>query len=153
MVKVFGCSLKFCSIKDKPVKSQGKCFDHSLKDAVSIQETRDRLERWLNKINRSGLPGRFKAWIYQQVVLPKILWPLNIYEFTSYYVEQLEKRNNSRLRRWLGLPKCLSNVVLYRNSNMVQLPFKSLVEDYKVAKVRTTIWFKYSKDPKNEGKK
>ena len=31
---------------------------------------------------------------------------------------------------------------------MVQLPFKSLVEEYKVAKVRTKIQFKYSKDPK-----
>ena len=40
---------------------------------------------------------------------------------------------------------------LYGNSSMVQLPFKSLVEEYKVAKVRITIQFKYSKDPKIAG--
>ena len=34
---------------------------------------------------------------------------------------------------------------------MVQLPFKRLVEEYKIAKVRTTIQFKYSKDPKIAG--
>ena len=86
------------TIKDKPVKSLGKRFDQSLKDAVAIQETRDRLERWLNKINMSGLPGCFKARIYLHVVLRS----LTIYEFTSYNVEQLEKRINSRLRRWFA---------------------------------------------------
>ena len=136
------------TIKDKRVKSLGKHFDHTLKDAVAIQETRDRLERWLDKIGRSSLPGHFKAWIYQHVVLPKILWSLAIYEFTSYNVEQPEKRINSRWRRWLGLTKCLSCIAVYRNSNTLQLPFKSLEGEYKVAKVRTTIQFKFSKDPK-----
>ena len=93
------------STKDKPVKSLGKRFNHTLKDALAIQKTRDCLERWLNKIDRASLPERFKVWIYQHVLLPKILWPLTIYEFTSYNVEQLEKRINSGFRRWLGLPK------------------------------------------------
>ena len=115
---------------------------------MAIQETGDKLERWLSKIDMSGLPGRFKAWIYQEVVIPKILWLLTIYEFTSYKVEQLEKRINSRFRRWLSLSKCLSSAALYGNSNMVQLPFKSLVEEYKVAKVRTTIQLSSSKIPK-----
>ena len=97
------------TIKQNPVKSQGKCLDDSLKDTVAIQETNENLDRWLNKIERSGLPGRFKAWIYQNAVLPKVLWQLTIYEFTSSSVEQLEKRINSRLCRWLGLLKCLNS--------------------------------------------
>ena len=133
------------------MKSLGKRFDDSLKDTVAIQETKENLERWLNKIERSGLPGRFKAWIYQNAVLPKVLWQLTIYEFTSSSVEQLEKRINSRLRRWLGLPKCLSSAVLYGESNALQLPFKSIVEEYKVAKMRTSIQFMFSKDPKVTG--
>ena len=47
------------TIKHKPVKSLRKHFDHTLKDAVAIQEIRDSVERWLNKIDRSGLPGYF----------------------------------------------------------------------------------------------
>ena len=136
------------TIKHKPMKSLGKGFDHTLKDAVAFQETRDSVERWLNKIDRSDLSGRFKTWIYQHFVLPKILWSLAIYEFTSCNVEQLEKRFNSRLRRWLGLPKYLCCAAVYSNSNILHLPFKSLVEEYKVAKVRTTIQFMFSKDPK-----
>ncbi len=34
---------------------------------------------------------------------------------------------------------------------MLQLPFKRLVEEYNVAKVRITIQFKFSKDPKISG--
>ena len=133
------------------MKSLGKRFDDSLKDTVAIPETKENLERLLNKIERSGLPSRFKAWIYENAVLPKVLWQLTIYEFTSFSVEQLEKRINSRLHRWLGLPKCLSSAALYGESNALQLPFKTLVEEYKVAKVRTSIQFMFSKDPKVTG--
>ena len=93
------------TIKHKLLKSLGKHFIITLKDAVAIQETRDSVEWWLNKIDRSGLHGRFKAWVYHHVVLSKLLWLLTIYEFTSYNVEQLEKRIDSRFRRWQGLPK------------------------------------------------
>ena len=48
-------------LHNKSVKSLGKRFDHTLKDVVAIQETRDSVEKWLNKIDRSSLPGRFKA--------------------------------------------------------------------------------------------
>ncbi len=87
------------TIKQKAVKSQGKRFDNTLKGTVATQETRDSVEWRLNRTDVSGLPGRFKAWIYQHVVLPKILWPLTIYEFTSNNVEQLENSINSRMRR------------------------------------------------------
>ena len=139
------------TIKQNPVKSLGKRFDDSLKDTAAIQETKENLERWLNKIERSGLPGRFKAWIYQNAVLPNVLWQLTIDEFTSSSVEQLEKRINSRLCRWLGLPKWLSSAALNGDSNALQLPFKSLVEEYEVTKVRTSIEFMFSKDPKVTG--
>ena len=42
------------TIKQNPVKSLGKRFDDSLKDTVAIQETKENLKRWLNKIERSG---------------------------------------------------------------------------------------------------
>lgn len=139
------------TIKQNPIKNLGKRFDYTLKDSVAIQETKDNLKAWLDKVDKSGLPGRYKAWIYQHVILPKILWPLSIYEFTTSTVEHIEKNINSRLRKWLGLPKCLSSAALYGNSNILQLPFKSLVEEYKVAKVRTLIQYKFSKDPKVAG--
>ena len=49
------------------------------------------------------------------------------------------------------MPKCLSSAALYGESNAFQLPFKTLVEEYKFAKVRTSIQFMFSKDPKVTG--
>lgn len=57
------------SIKEQSVKSLRKIFDCSLKDATSIQKTSKELETWLTKVDKTGLPGRFKAWIYQHSIL------------------------------------------------------------------------------------
>lgn len=38
-------------------------------------EVLEELGGWLTKEDRSGLPGRFEAWIYQYTILPRVLWP------------------------------------------------------------------------------
>ena len=52
------------TIQEKSIKGLGKCIDRSLRDTIAIQETKDNLEKWLTKVDKSSLPGRFKAWIY-----------------------------------------------------------------------------------------
>lgn len=54
-------STRIPSITEKPVKSLGKVFDCSLKDTAAIQTTNRELEAWLTTLDRSGLPGKFKA--------------------------------------------------------------------------------------------
>ena len=116
------------TIQEKTFKSLGKRIDRSLRDTVAIQKTKDNLEKWLTQVDKSGLPGRFKAWVYQHAVLPKILWPLSIYEFTMAHIEQMERKINSHLQRWLGLPKCWSSAALYGNTTALHLSFRSLIE-------------------------
>ncbi|KAK7915664.1 hypothetical protein WMY93_011425 [Mugilogobius chulae] len=134
------------TISEKPVKSLGKVFDSSLKDTESIKVTIASLDTWLKAVDRSGLPGKFKAWIYQHGVLPRILWPLLIYEVPITTIETLERKISSHLRRWLGLPKSLSSIALYGRSNKLQLPLKSLEEEYKVSKTRVVLQYKDSED-------
>ena len=136
------------TITEKPVKSLGKVFDCTLKDTTSIQSTCRELESWLKAIERSGLPGKFKAWIYQHGVLPRILWPLLVYSFPLSTVEILERKISSYLRRWLGLPKSLSSIALYGHNNKLQLPFKSLEEEFKVTRAREVVQYRESSDPK-----
>ncbi len=101
------------SISEKPVKSLGKLFDHSLWDTVAIQSSISELETCLNNVDQSGLPGKFKCWIYQHGILPRILWPLLVYEVPITSVELMERTVGSYLRRWLGLPRSLSTTALY----------------------------------------
>ena len=110
------------TLSEKPIKSLGKTFNSSLKDTAAKQKTIKDLEEWLTKIDKSGLPGRFKAWLFQHAVLPSILWPLLVYDILITTVESLERAISNRLRRWLGLPRCLSGAALYGNSNSLRPP-------------------------------
>lgn len=92
------------TIKEKPIKSLGKFIDPFVKDATAVQENKDKRKTWLMKVDKSGMD--------QHAILPKILWPLSIYKYTTFHIEQLEKRINSRLRRWLDLTKSLTSAAL-----------------------------------------
>ena len=83
------------TIQEKSIKSQGKLIERSLRDTIAIQDTKDNPEKWLTKVDKSGLPGRFKGWVYQHAILPKILWLLSIYEFTMAHIVQMVRKINS----------------------------------------------------------
>ena len=136
------------TLSKKPIKSLGKTFNSSLKDTTTKQKTIKDLEEWLTKIDKSGLPGRFKAWLFQHAVLPQILWPLFVYDIPIITVESLERAISNRLRRWLGLPRCLSGAALYENSNVLRLPCSSLVEEFKITKTRVLLQYAESEAPK-----
>lgn len=69
------------TITENSTKSLGKTFDAALKDKAAISNTRDECEQWLKEVDKTGLPERFKAWIYQHGILPRLLWPLLLCEF------------------------------------------------------------------------
>ena len=79
----------------------------------------------MNAIDKSVLPEKFKAWIYQNYILPSILWPLLVYEFPLSTVEGFEMRISCYFKRCLRLPKSLSSIALYSNRNKLMLPFNT----------------------------
>ncbi|KAL3976498.1 mitochondrial import inner membrane translocase subunit TIM8 [Sarotherodon galilaeus] len=130
------------------ISSLGKRFDSSLKDSTAIQKGNEELGAWLIKVDKSGLPGRFKAWIYQHSILPRILWPLLVYTVPITTVESLERKISGFLRKWLGLPRSLTSAALYGASNSLQLPFSGLTGEFKVARTREALQYRDSKDCK-----
>ena len=134
------------TINEKPVKSLGKWFDCSTNDQSTIKWIESDLDDCLRKINRSGLPDKFKAWIYQHAMLLRILWPLLLNEVANKMVEVIERIISGFLRRWLGLPKSLSSAVLYGTTNAIQLPLNSLKEEFVVIRTREALLYWDSKD-------
>ena len=61
-------------------------------------------------------------------------------------VEKMEGKINCFLRKWFGVPKCLATNDLYSSSSKLQLPLKSVLEEYKVGKVRFQLMLRDSKD-------
>jgi len=133
------------SITEKPMKSLGKVFDCSLRDTASIRATNEELEAWLGAVDTSGLPGKFKAWIYQQGIFPRIPWPLLVYEVPT--VEGFERRVSKFLRKWLGLLRSLSSITLYGQNNKLRLLINSLNEDFMVSRTRKVLQYRESSDP------
>ncbi|KAL4001244.1 hypothetical protein ACER0C_006543 [Sarotherodon galilaeus] len=119
-----------------------------LKDAASIQATNKDLKTWLAAVDKSGLPGKFKAWIYQHGILPRILWPLLVYEVPISTVEGFKMRISRFLHRWLGLPRSLSSIALYGYNNKLKLPFSSLSEEFMVSQSRELLQYREFSDPR-----
>ena len=87
------------TLTEKLIKSFGKTLNSSLKDTIPTCQMIDDLNEVLAKLDKSGLPGCFKAWIYQHSLLPRLLWLLLIYKFLISTVGFLER---SILRAWEG---------------------------------------------------
>ena len=59
-----------------------------------------------------------------------------MYEIALSCVEQIQQYSNKYLCKWPGVPSNFSKVGLYTNPGNLQLPISSLVEEFKIEKVR-----------------
>ena len=73
------------------------------------------------------------------MLLPRMIWPLTIYNIPMNKVEEMQKQMTSKLKKWLGLPNSLSVESLYTRSGKLQLPFSELTEEVKAAKARVLV--------------
>ena len=76
-------------IQDKPVKYLGKEYKANLSEKEQILEVEKSLEAELKKIDKCKLPGRYKSWILQYMLLPRLMWPLTIYNIPASKVEEM----------------------------------------------------------------
>ena len=141
------CGEEIPSIQEQPVKSLGRWYTEELKDTSRIQETEEQIEKCLLAVDKCSLPGKLKLWCLQFGVMPRIMWPLTVYEIGLSYIEAMERKVNSYIKKWLGVPRCLTNVALYSGQTKLTIPVKSLVEEVKLAKARSFMMLRESKDP------
>ena len=135
------------SITEKNIKYLGKVYNSSLNEQDQAREVLQELNKGLQKIERELLPGRYKAWMFQHMLLPRIMWPLTIYNIPESKVEEMQTRITGHLKRWLGLPRSLSTACMYSRSGKLQLPYTELSEEVKAAKARLYTTFEESEDP------
>ena len=102
----------------------------------------------LAKIERSLLPGKYKLWCYQHGLLPRLSWPILMYDIPVSTVESIQKTVNRWLRKWLGVPQSFSEINLYSTTCKLQLPLKYVVEEYEVIKAGACMTVRESKDDK-----
>ena len=135
------------TVSQEPVKSLGRWYDSSLKDTKRGEETMIMTLEGLQAIDKCGLQGKFKVWCLQFMLIPKLLWPLLVYDISTTTVELMEAKVNRFTRKWLGVPPGLTDVAMYCRQAKLRLPLKSIVEEYKCGKARLLTMLEDSDDP------
>ncbi len=74
------------------------------------------------------------------------MWLLTVYEVLLSTVEEMERKFNKHLRRWLGISPSFTSLGFYIRSGQLQLPLSSVVEEFKVAKCRLALTYRDSRD-------
>ncbi|GFR85040.1 reverse transcriptase [Elysia marginata] len=135
------------TVSQEPVKSLGRWYDSSMKDTRRGVETVQFDSEGLVAINKCGITGKFKVWCLQFMLIPKLLWPLLVYDICCSTVESIEAKINKYTRKWLGFPPGLSDVAMYCRKAKLKLLMKSILEEYKCGKVRLVTMLEESDDP------
>ena len=135
------------SITEKPVKYLGKLYNKTLNEMEQAAEVLEELKIGLKKIDKTVIAGRYKAWMFQHMLLPRIMWPLTIYNIPESKVEEMQTLITGKLKKWLGLPTSFSAACFYSKSAKLQLPYSELVEEVKASKARIYTTFGESEDP------
>ena len=78
------------------------------------------------------------------MLIPKLLWPLLVYETCSNRVEAIDDKFT---RRWLGVLPGLTDMAMYCRKAKLRLPLKSILEEYKCGKARLLSMLEDSEDP------
>ena len=117
----------------------------TLNEKMQTEATVKQTKEDLKKLDRCKVPGRYKGWM-MHMLLPRLLWPLSIYNIPATRVEEIQRLMTKALKRWLGFPKSLSVDCLFSRSSKLQLPYTALTEEVKVAKSRNKIILDESTD-------
>lgn len=124
-------------ISEIPGKSLGQWYDVKLKDIEQFEQLKKDTITYMDYINKTLLPGKLKLVCFQFGILPRILWPLTVYE--------IERVISTQLKQWLGVPRCLSSIGLYGNGKL-ELPIVDVVEESRCTKARLVMTLSESED-------
>ena len=87
------------TIREKSVKSLGRCFSLPLPDRHRLQDLRKQLQNGLRSIDKCDLTNKYKIWCIYFGLIPKLAWPLQIYEVSLTKVETMERLISKSIKK------------------------------------------------------
>ena len=135
------------SIHSRPIKFLGCIIDGSISDRNSSAELKDKLLAGLSVIDRSHFTGTQELWILQHLLIPRIQWPLLIYEIPISVAFKLEQKVSVFIRKWLHLHHSTSSLCFYSSASPCPLPIKNLSSALKASKISGHLLLRNSQDP------
>ena len=124
----------------------GRIIDGSLSDRNSLVELADKLLAGLRIIDKCHFNCTQKVWILQHLLIPRIQWPLLIYQVPISLAFELEQKVSVFIRKWLHLNHSTSSLCFYSSASPCQLPIKSLSSALKASKTSGPLLLRNSQD-------
>ena len=95
---------------------------HQFAKVYPVNAFKDQVFHGLDLIDKSFHRGIHKVWILQHLFIPRLRWPLLIYEISISVVLQLDQKISCLLRKWLKLHHSTTNICLYSSISTCHLP-------------------------------
>jgi len=133
-------------IGQAPIKFLGGWIHVDLKDFEVRDLTKKKLNDMLETVDTSLVSGPSKAWLYNNLVIPKILWELTIYNYPVTFIRSLESDCTRYLKKWFGLAHPCNVSVLYRSKDSKSLNLKKIETAFKCCQVLKGFQLENSKD-------
>ena len=99
------------SIHANPIRFLGRTIDFTASDKHSVEKFVTEVSG-LKLIEKTFHKGIHKVWILQNVLIPRLRWPLLIYENSIPVLNCLEHKISSFLRKCLNVHHSTTNVYL-----------------------------------------
>ena len=134
------------SIHANPVRFLGRTIDFIVSDKHSVEKFVTEVLSGLKSIDNSSHKGIHKAWILQNMLIPRLRWPLLIYEISISVVNCIEHKISSFLRKWLNIHHSTTNICLHSSTLPCPLPLKNRISILKSTKVSGHLLLRESAD-------
>ena len=128
-------------VREQPVKSLGRLYAFPLTDRHRGVEIQRAALETLHAIEKSELPGKLKVW--SLTPLPVDPADLRDFPLPDWNYPIAHQQVPSQV---VGCAPCFSTVGLYTTTGMLQLPFSSITEAFKVGKARLHMVLRDSPD-------
>ena len=115
-------SSSILSIHSRPIKFLDRIIYGSISDRNSSAEFTDKLLPGLSIIEKFHFTGAQKLWIFQHLLIPRIQWPLLIYDTPISLAFKLKQKVSVFIRKWLHLHHSTSSPCFYSSVSPCPLP-------------------------------
>ena len=119
--------------------------------SISVRKSLDELEKklldGLNIIDTSHIKGSQNMWFLQHLLIPRIQWPILIYEVPISLAFKLEQKASVYIQKWLKLHKSITTLSFYSSASPCLLHVRSLKSLLKSSKISGHLLLKHSKEP------
>ena len=89
-------------IQEQPTKHLGKLYNEKLNEKDQIDCVTKTVVADLKRIDQCKLP-------VQHMMMPRLMWPLSIYNVPLTTVEWLQQKITAMLKKWLKIPRSLTS--------------------------------------------